>query len=195
MPPPLDVVLDARRVGNEGRFARSGCWPNAVVRPVICVPSTSSSSFNNSNGNSNGNSNSNSNTHGNGNDMGQEPPSLSPVDSRRPSPVVDRKGKGRVQPTPLNTREPTLDLTADSDGPTLTDSGELEVTFGIFALQELKEKEEIVLGWEWDDGSAIHELPCVLLAESEIGSEVGSGSVSGGVASGSRNEKAWCRYR
>ena len=187
MPPPLDIVLDARRVGNEGRFARSGCWPNAVVRPVICVPSASAPSSNGSNGNSN----TNFNINGNGNSMDQELSSLSPVDSRRPSLIVDRKGKGRVQPT----REPTLDPTADSDGPTLTDSGELEITFGIFALHELKEKEEIVLGWEWDDGSAIHELPGVLLAETETGSEIGSGPVSGGVASGSENEKAWCRYR
>lgn len=190
MPPPLDVVLDARRVGNEGRFARSGCWPNAVVRPVICVPSAFPPSSNDSNGNSNA-------VNGNGTDMDQEPPSLSPLDSRRPSPVVDRKGKGRAQ----STRERTLDPIADSDGPTLTESGELEITFGIFALHELKEKEEIVLGWEWDDGSAIHELPGVLLAETETGSELGSGSVSGGVASGSGsgsgsgNEKAWCRYR
>lgn len=187
MPPPLDVVLDARRVGNEGRFARSGCWPNAVVRPVICVPSTSSSS------NSAGDSNLTIN--GNGNDMDHDPASLSPEDSRRTSPAIDRKGKGRVPPASISTREPTLDPTADSDGPTLTDSGELEVAFGIFALRELKEKEEIVLGWEWDDGSSIHEFPGVLLAEAEAGSEVVSGSVATGVASGNRYEKGRCMYR
>src|SRR5258707_6322375 len=93
MPPPLDVVLDARRVGNEGRFARSGCWPNAVVRPVICVPSASPSSANNTNANTD----TNSSINGNGNDMDRGPASFSPVDSRRGSPVVDRKGKGGVQ--------------------------------------------------------------------------------------------------
>lgn len=180
MPPPLDVVLDARRVGNEGRFARSGCWPNAVVRPVICVPSASSSS-----GTSNGEPNLAIN--GNGNDMDQYSASLSPQDSRVASPAIDRKGKGRVPPAPASTREPTIGPTADSDGPTLTDSGELEVAFGIFALRELKEKEEIVLGWEWDDGSSIHEFPGVLLAEAE--------ARSAGVASGSGNEKSRCRYR
>jgi hypothetical protein len=122
--------------------------------------------------------------------MDQDTTSLPPVDSRRTSPIVDRKGKGRAQPASSNTREPTLDPTAD--GPTLTDSGELEVTFGIFALRELKEQEEIVLGWEWDDGSAIHELPAVLLAETERGSEVGSSTVVAGVASGSGKV---CRYR
>lgn len=181
MPPPLDVVLDARRVGNEGRFARSGCWPNAVVRPVICVLPASSSSPNNTNGNRN--------------DLDQDAVLLSPADSRRTSPVIDRKGKGRAESAPSITREPTLEPTADSEGPTLTESGELEVTFGIFALRELKEKEEIVLGWEWDDGSAIHELPGMLLAEAEAGSEVGSSSVAGEVASGSRSEGAQCMYR
>jgi hypothetical protein len=188
MPPPLDVVLDARRVGNEGRFARSGCWPNAVVRPVICVPSASSSS-------SNSNGNSNLTINGNGDDMDQDRASLSPQDSHRASPAIDRKGKGRVPPAPTSTRELTLDTTVDSDGPTLTDSGELEVAFGIFALRELKEKEEIVLGWEWDDGSSIHEFPGVLLAEAETGSEVVSDSITVGVASGGGNEKARCRYR
>lgn len=129
--------------------------------------------------------------------MDQDAALLSPLDSRRASPATDRKGKGRVPPASTSTREPTLDPTADADGPTLTDSGELEVAFGIFALRELKEKEEIVLGWEWDDGSAIHELPGVLLAEAEAGSEVGSGPgpVPAGVAGGSENEKGRCRYR
>ena len=34
--PPLDVALDARITGNEARFVRSGCRPNAVLRPMIC---------------------------------------------------------------------------------------------------------------------------------------------------------------
>ncbi|KAG8714845.1 hypothetical protein FRC11_006861 [Ceratobasidium sp. 423] len=37
VPSPLDICLDARVMGNEGRFVRCGCWPNAVVRPFICV--------------------------------------------------------------------------------------------------------------------------------------------------------------
>ena len=35
-------------------------------------------------------------------------------------------------------------------------------------LCELKEKEVIVPGWEWDDGSSIHELLGVLLVEAEV---------------------------
>ncbi|CAE6356403.1 unnamed protein product [Rhizoctonia solani] len=37
VPSSLDICLDARVMGNEGRFVRCGCWPNAVVRPFICA--------------------------------------------------------------------------------------------------------------------------------------------------------------
>ncbi|KAF7322266.1 hypothetical protein HMN09_00004000 [Mycena chlorophos] len=33
---PLDVALDARGRGGRGRWARSGCWPNAEVRAYVC---------------------------------------------------------------------------------------------------------------------------------------------------------------
>ncbi|KAJ4466769.1 Le.MFB1 [Lentinula aciculospora] len=36
MGPPLDVSLDARGKGGKARFVRSGCRPNAVLRPVLC---------------------------------------------------------------------------------------------------------------------------------------------------------------
>ncbi|KAF9799708.1 hypothetical protein IEO21_10518 [Rhodonia placenta] len=36
------------------------------------------------------------------------------------------------------------------------------LTFGIFALRDLKAHEEVVLGWEWDDGSVIHHLPALI---------------------------------
>lgn len=35
VPPPLSLALDAREMGNESRFIRNGCHPNAVLRPVI----------------------------------------------------------------------------------------------------------------------------------------------------------------
>lgn len=83
--PPLDVALDARTTGQEGRFVRNGCRPNAVLRPVLC-------------------------------------------------------NKGR-------------------DG---TDDWDESLTFGVFALRDLKANEEVVLGWEWDDGSVIHQLPALI---------------------------------
>nr|ODO00868.1 hypothetical protein L204_01591 [Cryptococcus depauperatus CBS 7855] len=33
--PPVNLLLDARAYGNELRFARSGCHPNAVLRPIV----------------------------------------------------------------------------------------------------------------------------------------------------------------
>lgn len=68
------MALDSRLAGNHGR---SGCQPNAVLRPLLC----------------------------------DDPGSLG---------------------------------------------------FGIFALRDLKANEEVVLGWEWDDGNAAHKLPALL---------------------------------
>ncbi|KAI0937997.1 hypothetical protein AcV7_003314 [Taiwanofungus camphoratus] len=93
--PPLDVALDARITGNEGRFVRSGCRPNAVLRPVLCPRGKRSRATQQMN---NGNSSDNDET----------------------------------------------------------------LTFGIFALRDLKANEEVVLGWEWDDGNVIHHLPALI---------------------------------
>ncbi|CAO1628542.1 unnamed protein product [Sympodiomycopsis kandeliae] len=35
LPPPLNLAIDARRFGTEARFARSGCHPNSVLRPIL----------------------------------------------------------------------------------------------------------------------------------------------------------------
>ncbi|KAG5349945.1 hypothetical protein C0989_001160 [Termitomyces sp. Mn162] len=78
--PPLHLALDARMAGDDARWVRSGCRPNAVLRPVICNPAD--------------------------------------------------------QPTTLG--------------------------FAVFALRDLQKGEEVVLGWEWDDGHAIHLLPALL---------------------------------
>ncbi|KAG8722262.1 hypothetical protein FRC08_004887 [Ceratobasidium sp. 394] len=37
VPAPLDICLDARVMGNEGRFVRCGCWPNVAVRSFMSV--------------------------------------------------------------------------------------------------------------------------------------------------------------
>ena len=86
MGPPLDVALDARLAGNGTRYVRSGCRPNAVLRPMLCRRSHKTSS------------------------------------------------------------------TGCDD----------TLTFGVFALRDLKAHEEVVLGWEWDDGSVIHHLPALI---------------------------------
>ncbi|TBU52480.1 hypothetical protein BD310DRAFT_861853 [Dichomitus squalens] len=86
--PPLDVALDARITGDQSRFVRSGCRPNAILRPMFCGPQ------------------------------------------------AKKAGKDERE--------------------------EEGVTFGIFALRDLKANEEIVLGWEWDDDNVVHHLPALI---------------------------------
>ncbi|KAF8054640.1 hypothetical protein FPV67DRAFT_1568900 [Lyophyllum atratum] len=95
--PPLDLALDARIAGDGARYVRSGCRPNAVLRPVLC-PRTSV-----------------------------------PEEGASPNP----------QPKPPEEKEGTLG-------------------FAVFALRDLKAHEEVVLGWEWDDEHAIHQLPALI---------------------------------
>lgn len=102
MGPPLDVALDTRVVGDEGRFARNGCRPNAVLRPVLC------------------------------------------------SKAKDKEG-GQKEGRKKRAEERDE---MDEDDDTLT--------FGVFALRDLKANEEVVLGWEWDDGNAVHSLPALI---------------------------------
>jgi len=105
MGPPLDVALDARVVGDQGRFARNGCRPNAVLRPVLCSKAKE------------------------GNDK--------------------ERHKREAGKKHAENRDET-----DEDDDTLT--------FGVFALRDLKANEEVVLGWEWDDGNAVHSLPALI---------------------------------
>ncbi|KAK7463497.1 SET domain-containing protein 3 [Stygiomarasmius scandens] len=105
--PPLDVALDARVAGGKGRWARSGCRPNAVVRPVVC-------------------------------DAAQN----------------KAKGKGKED-----------GKKHDGDNRPETQSDAQTLAFGIFALRDLKAHEEVVLGWEWDDGNVVHQLPALLQEE------------------------------
>ena len=48
------------------------------------------------------------------------------------------------------------------------------IEFAIFALRDLKAQEEVVLGWEWDDGSVVHELPALVKVLAEGGVDAGS---------------------
>ena len=71
--PPLYLAMDSRLASNHGRFARSGCRPNAIFGPLLCDD-------------------------------------------------------------------------FDSLG------------FGAFTLRDLKANEDVVFGWEWVDGNAVHNL-------------------------------------
>jgi hypothetical protein len=88
--PPLDLALDSRITGDNSRFVRSGCKPNAILRPMICSKS---------------------------------------------------------QENERNSR---------------SEEGRDTMGFGVFALRDLKANEEVVLGWEWDDGHAVHNLPALI---------------------------------
>ncbi|KAJ3749011.1 Le.MFB1 [Lentinula detonsa] len=48
MGPPLELSLDARGKGGKARFVRSGCRPNAVLRPILCDGKRESGSISNS---------------------------------------------------------------------------------------------------------------------------------------------------
>ncbi|KIJ18048.1 hypothetical protein PAXINDRAFT_58298, partial [Paxillus involutus ATCC 200175] len=97
------VGIDAREIRGSSRWARCGCWPNAVLRPVICAGTR----------------------------------------------AAENKGeKGRQH----RAGYPASD--SDTDPTTLS--------FALFALRDLKAEEEIVLGWEWDDGHAVHMLPALM---------------------------------
>ncbi|RDB18892.1 SET domain-containing protein 3 [Hypsizygus marmoreus] len=105
--PPLDLALDARIAGDSARFVRSGCRPNAVLRPVLC-----------------------------------------------------RKGSRGLGRQDMETME--ADSAAKASSSSTEDSEPGTLTFAVFALRDLKAHEEVVLGWEWDDGNAVHELPALI---------------------------------
>ncbi|EFI26830.1 hypothetical protein CC1G_15232 [Coprinopsis cinerea okayama7 len=118
---PWDLALDSRMVGCEGRFVRSGCRPNAVLRPVICEDAAVST--------------------------------RSSASSRKRRKSSNSKGRDKDGGG------------KDKDGGNGEDVEEEEeapLKFGLFALRDLKENEEVVLGWEWDDGNVVHTLPAVV---------------------------------
>ncbi|EIN05054.1 hypothetical protein PUNSTDRAFT_91924, partial [Punctularia strigosozonata HHB-11173 SS5] len=105
--PPIDVALDARGTGNQGRWVRSGCRPNAVIRPVLC-----------------------------------------------------NKGKGKGKE---RMREHAMDLDEQpAEAGAKDDKDEETLSFAVFALRDLKAHEEVILGWEWDDGCVVHKLPALI---------------------------------
>ncbi|KAI6025520.1 hypothetical protein EDC04DRAFT_238892 [Pisolithus marmoratus] len=132
----------------KARWARCGCWPNAVVRPVICGGGRrrkkkgegggrESDKENKARRHRDGCSSSTTPTttsmNGNGEDDSDVPP---------------------PPPSPSDGFSNSDDTSSDEDSTTLS--------FGLFALRDLRADEEIVLGWEWDDGHAVHMLPALI---------------------------------
>lgn len=144
VPPPFELCLDARGVGGEGRWVRSGCHPNAVLRPVVCDKAKRASGrkpFGTDAGGgeqTTGGGLGGTGTRDTTSEMGKGGRSGRGVGGRPPS----RPGAG------------SLNESEEDEG--------LDVTFGVFAIRDLKAEEEIVLGWEWDDRHVVHELPRLL---------------------------------
>ncbi|KAL0568877.1 SET domain-containing protein 3, partial [Marasmius crinis-equi] len=54
----------------------------------------------------------------------------------------------------------------DDEGPgNEAETGNEILSFALFALNDLRANEEVVLGWEWDDGNVVHQLPALIGSE------------------------------
>jgi hypothetical protein len=139
---------------------RSGCHPNAVLRPVVCGKGKQRNRKEKGMAET-------SWGHGEGEGDRSERAGggVSGVDGGKMR--SDRK-KGDVRGGGGNggggTRAGTDGLNeGEGKGEGEDESDEsLDVTFGVFAIRDLKAEEEIVLGWEWDDRHVVHELPRLL---------------------------------
>ncbi|GAA5866591.1 hypothetical protein JCM3774_004023 [Rhodotorula dairenensis] len=139
LPHPWSLVVDARRWGNEARFARSGCKPNAILR-VVKVDGTSSTTATAAAA-----------------PQGQK---------RRAKRAGSPKGRSRsTTPFPGGTGDATSDR---GSGGAQWAAQHLEHpvagTFhvAIFALTDIHKRDEIILPWDWDDAHLVHLLPSLL---------------------------------
>ncbi|KLO06109.1 hypothetical protein SCHPADRAFT_910550 [Schizopora paradoxa] len=179
IPPPLNLALDARLTGSEARFARSGCKPNAVLRPFLCRGG------NKTKGKEKQGAAMATTDH---QQQQQERRMQTPeaeYDPTMPPPrfpasvtngVNGITSNGKL-PSPHSSTSPMSQRstsTSSDDPPNHNDDADAEdrVSFAIFALRDLKASEEVVLGWEWDDGSVVHELPALVEA---LGGGLGRG--------------------
>lgn len=133
---------------------RSGCHPNAVLRPVVCERGKQASQKKGMTG---------VNTMRGGDDGGRGERTGGGLSGEG---VGERtferndgevSGKGGGADGRSGSRAETEDV-KEGEG----DESPPDVTFGVFAIRDLKAEEEIVLGWEWDDRHVVHELPRLL---------------------------------
>lgn len=130
------LVIDSRQYGNEMRFIRSGCHPNAFIN-IVMTPQVPSPSHHE---------------------------------------LSDTLHYSRVQALPSSTSpcissvsarnhdsNSTADISSTID--TLMDRDlhlPWEVSFGVFAANDISRREEIILPWDWDDQHLVHLLPRLL---------------------------------
>ncbi|EGG01272.1 uncharacterized protein MELLADRAFT_67145 [Melampsora larici-populina 98AG31] len=130
------LVIDSRQYGNENRFIRSGCHPNAFIN-IILTPHPSVSEENRSSSNT--------------------PSNRSP--SQHSDHHVDKVEMADGRDLIPEILELTLVCGCHSDHDLHLP---WEVTFGVFAAADISRREEIVLPWDWDDHHTIHLLPRLL---------------------------------
>ncbi|KAI6110256.1 hypothetical protein EDD16DRAFT_1727068 [Pisolithus croceorrhizus] len=132
----------------KARWARCGCWPNAVVRPVICGGGRRRKKKREG-----GDRESDKEHRARRHRDGCMPTSASTTTSMSGN-EGDDSDAPPPPPSPSDHFSNSEDASSDEDSTTLS--------FGLFALRDLRADEEIVLGWEWDDGHAVHMLPALI---------------------------------
>ena len=138
--------VDQDAEAGKATWARCGCWPNAVVRPVICRGTRRRKKKGEGGG-------------GHGIGKGKRHREGC-VESTTATEDVD-------EPPPSSTDESDshshFHTDTDFEGTDADqDPDETTLSFTLFALCDLRADEEIVLGWEWDDGHAVHILPALM---------------------------------
>ncbi|KAF8553875.1 hypothetical protein OG21DRAFT_1184758 [Imleria badia] len=134
----------------KARWARCGCWPNAVVRPVIC------------NGKRGERKKGEGMWHKAGCAKAASDATTVP-EAAGPPPTAN--GTSVPPPMPRAQGQQTDESSSDQDdAPSMSDpdADPTTLSFALFALRDLRADEEIVLGWEWDDGHAVHMLPALM---------------------------------
>ncbi|KAG9308667.1 hypothetical protein JVU11DRAFT_11624 [Chiua virens] len=134
----------------KARWARCGCWPNAVVRPVICAGTKQGERKQGMRMRHKAEC-AEAASHSNTISKDSDPPRT--VNCRSVPPPVSRM---QAQQTDEPSDQDDAPSASDSDVDPTT------LSFGLFALRDLRADEEIVLGWEWDDGHAVHTLPALM---------------------------------
>ncbi|GAA5998701.1 uncharacterized protein JCM10292_007171 [Rhodotorula paludigena] len=135
LPAPWSVAVDARKWGNEVRFARSGCHPNAVVRVVKLDPPSAAAPAPVS-----------SRKSGNAAKRSRSPRSR----SRSGTPFV----QANAAQGPSTKPQWAAQLPDDPIASTFA--------VALFALTDIPKRSEIVLPWDWDDSHLVHVLPSLL---------------------------------
>lgn len=166
-------------MGNEACFISSGCRPNAVLRPVLCRKlrdrkkekekekgkKQSASGVMNGQAAEDGR-----HSHGHGqktkkhgvghakdwlctfgggdNGMDVDVDAVVDIESGTPDGIINNNNDS--------------ENTEDDNSPTGSRPPSPTIKFAIFALRNLKALEEVVLGWECDDGAVVHKLPALV---------------------------------